>query len=142
MSASKVLDLAVEQGLLDAKVISELRKQIAESKFVVTPEAIAKVLVDHGHLTPFQARKLVNSAVGTDGPAAEAAKAPPAAAPPAAGQTRRDLPGPPCDRREPSSCGVASQAWAALTLRAARRAQGPRAARSAAPRPAPRAGRR
>jgi hypothetical protein len=62
MSASKVLDLAVEQGLLDAKVIAELRKQIADSKFVVTPEAIAKILVDHGHLTPFQARKLVLAA--------------------------------------------------------------------------------
>ncbi|MCI0361770.1 MAG: hypothetical protein L0211_25065, partial [Planctomycetaceae bacterium] len=63
MSASKVLDLAQRQGLLEPKVIDELRRQIAESKFVVTPEAIAKVLVDHGHLTAFQARKLVNSAL-------------------------------------------------------------------------------
>ena len=79
MSASKVLDLAVEQGLLDAKVIAELRKQIADSKFVVTPEAIAKILVDHGHLTPFQARKLVTSALGQPEPAAATAS-PPAAA--------------------------------------------------------------
>jgi tetratricopeptide (TPR) repeat protein len=97
MSASKVLDLAVEQGLLDAKVIAELRKQIAESKFVVTPEAIAKVLVDHGHLTPFQARKLVNSAVGTDAPSADAAApAVPAKSRPAAPATapakKQDLP--------------------------------------------------
>jgi len=76
MSASKVLDLAVEQGLLEAKVIAELRKQIAESKFVVTPEAIAKILVDHGHLTPFQARKLVSSALGPSD-AAAAPSAPP-----------------------------------------------------------------
>jgi len=60
----KVLDLAEQQGLLDGKAIAELRKQVAESKFVITPEAIAKVLVDNGHLTPFQARKLVSQALG------------------------------------------------------------------------------
>src|SRR5262245_50020942 len=60
----KVMDLAEQQGLLDGKAIAELRRQVAESKFVVTPEAIAKVLVDHGHLTPFQARKLVSQALG------------------------------------------------------------------------------
>src|SRR5262245_28268536 len=60
----KVMDLAEQQGLLDGKAIAELRRQVAESKFVVTPEAIAKVLVDHGHLTPFQARKLVSQAQG------------------------------------------------------------------------------
>lgn len=64
--AKKVLDLAESQGLLDGKAITELRKQLAESKFVVTPEAIAKVLVDHGHLTPFQARKLVGAALAPE----------------------------------------------------------------------------
>src|SRR5262245_36998277 len=102
MSASKVLDLAVQQGLLDAKVISELRKQIADSKFVVTPEAIAKVLVDHGHLTPFQARKLVATALGdADEPAPPApatptkppaASKPAAAAPPRPSPPRTDIP--------------------------------------------------
>jgi outer membrane protein assembly factor BamB len=62
----KVLDLAEQQGLLDGKAITELRKKVAESKFVITPEAIAKVLVDHGHLTPFQARKLVSQALGNE----------------------------------------------------------------------------
>src|ERR1041385_1791150 len=62
----KVMDLAEQQGLLDGKAIAELRKQVAESKFVVTPEAIAKVLVDHGHLTPFQARRLVSQAQGNE----------------------------------------------------------------------------
>src|SRR5689334_3100887 len=62
----KVLDLAEQQGLLDGKAIAELRRQVAESKFVITPEAIAKVLVDHGHLTPFQARKLVSQALGSE----------------------------------------------------------------------------
>jgi hypothetical protein len=99
MSASKVLDLAVAQGLLDAKVIAELRKQIADSRFVVTPEAIAKVLVDHGHLTPFQARKLVSAALGDASepeplpkpPAPVAAKpAPPS--PPRPAAPRKDIP--------------------------------------------------
>ena len=44
-----------------AKAIGELRKQVAESKFVVTPEAVAKILVDKGQLTAFQARRLVAS---------------------------------------------------------------------------------
>jgi len=63
MSASKVLDLAERQGLLEPKVIGDLRRQVAESKFVVTPEALAKVLVDRGHLTPFQARHRVSTAL-------------------------------------------------------------------------------
>src|SRR5262245_20045659 len=74
MLARKVLDLAEKQGLLDAKAIVELRRAVEESKFIVTPEAIAKVLVDHGHLTPFQARKLVNEALG---PEPEPASQPP-----------------------------------------------------------------
>ncbi len=74
MSATKVLDQAEKQGLLEPKVIAELRKQVAESKFIVTPEAIAKVLVDNEHLTPFQARKLVASALGEPPPEAEPKK--------------------------------------------------------------------
>src|SRR3954463_11002302 len=86
MSASKVLDLAERQGLLDAKAIGELRKQVAESKFVVTPEAVAKILVDKGHLTAFQARRLVASALDEPDLSAGGPSPPPAAAapPPAA----------------------------------------------------------
>src|SRR4051794_8889100 len=62
--SQKVLDLAEQQGLLDPKAVAELRQQIAQSKFVITPQAIAKVLVDSGHLTAFQARKLVSQALG------------------------------------------------------------------------------
>ena len=82
MLAKKVLDLAETQGLLDARVLADLRRQIGESKFVVTPEAIAKILVDKGHLTAFQARKLVASALGEGALAAEPTP-PPAASPPA-----------------------------------------------------------
>jgi outer membrane protein assembly factor BamB len=84
MSATKVLDLAEKQGLLEGNVVADLRKQVAESKFVVTAEAIAKILVDHGHLTAFQARKLVTTALGEPEPVVPAAKAPaPAPRPPA-----------------------------------------------------------
>src|SRR5688572_23929469 len=62
----KVMDLAEQQGLLDGRAIAELRKQVAESKFIITPEAIAKVLVDNGYLTPFQARRLVSQALGDE----------------------------------------------------------------------------
>lgn len=82
MSASQVLDLAERKGLLDAKVIIDLRRQVAESKFIVTPEAIAKILVDHGHLTPFQARKLVSEAIEGNEPAA-ASSPPPVSSTPA-----------------------------------------------------------
>ena len=88
MSATKVLDMAEKQGLLDGNVIADLRKQVAESKFVVTAEAIAKILVDHGHLTAFQARKLVSTALGepevvspSASPAKPAAPSPPAPKP-------------------------------------------------------------
>src|SRR5688500_15571652 len=63
MLAKKVLDLAEQQGLLDGRAIADLRRRVGESKFIVTPEAIAKVLVDHGHLTPFRARKPVSQAL-------------------------------------------------------------------------------
>lgn len=82
MTAEKVLDMAQRQGLLDSKVIAELRKQVAESKFVVTPEAIAKILVDHGHLTAFQARKLVAAALEEEGTAQTTASPAPVAAAP------------------------------------------------------------
>ena len=83
MSATKVLDMAEKQGLLEAGVIADLRKQVAESKFVVTAEAIAKVLVDHGHLTAFQARKLVSTALGEPEIAAPSRPAPDRPAKPA-----------------------------------------------------------
>ena len=81
-AAGKVLDLAEKRGLLDATVIAELRQQVAESTSTITPEGIAKILVDNGHLTSFQARKLVEEAVGQppaevpyDSPAAKTASA-------------------------------------------------------------------
>jgi outer membrane protein assembly factor BamB len=82
MSATKVLDLAEQQALLEPKVIADLRRQVADSKFIVTPEALAKVLVDNGHLTAFQARKLVDTALGTGEAERPAPPAPMQLAPP------------------------------------------------------------
>jgi len=73
MTAMKVLERAQELGMLDPKVIDELRRQVEESKFHVSPEAIVKVLVDKKHLTQFQAKKLV-SEVSTEPEPTSAAK--------------------------------------------------------------------
>lgn len=62
MSALKILERAEQLGMLEPKLIADLRKQISESKWSFTPEAVVKLLVDRGHLTAFQARKLVADA--------------------------------------------------------------------------------
>lgn len=59
--ASKFIDLLESQELLSPEVIEELRRQLRESGARLKPELIAKLLVDNGHLTKFQATKLVSS---------------------------------------------------------------------------------
>ena len=65
MSARKFLDLLESQHLLDDAIISDLRRQVDESTRAVNAETIAKLLVDNGHLTKFQATKLVSD-LGAD----------------------------------------------------------------------------
>ncbi|MCU0961590.1 MAG: PQQ-binding-like beta-propeller repeat protein [Pirellulaceae bacterium] len=61
MRVEQFIDRLEQRGLLDKDVISELRRKIAQTKSKkITPEAIAKYLVDRGHLTRFQATKLVS----------------------------------------------------------------------------------
>lgn len=62
MSAKKLLELLDKNALLEDSVMAELRKQVVEGKGKVTAETIAKALVDKGHLTKFQATKLVGEA--------------------------------------------------------------------------------
>jgi outer membrane protein assembly factor BamB/TolA-binding protein len=62
MSAARFLKLLEDSGMLDDATISELRDQIADAKHRVTAESIAKALVDKGHLTKFQATRLVGQA--------------------------------------------------------------------------------
>lgn len=57
--ANKFIELLESKQLLSDEVIVELRRQVAESKVKLSPELIAKLLVDNGHLTKFQASKLI-----------------------------------------------------------------------------------
>jgi len=59
MAASQFIALLESRGLLDPEIITELHRQVEQSKGRVTPEAIAKLLVENGQLTRFQATKLV-----------------------------------------------------------------------------------
>ncbi len=71
MAASQFIALLESRGLLDPEIIVELNRQVEQSKVRVTPEAIAKLLVDNGQLTRFQATKLVtelNESLGGNKP--------------------------------------------------------------------------
>lgn len=71
MAASQFIALLESRGLLDPEIIAELHRQVEHSKVRVTPEAIAKLLVDNGQLTRFQATKLVtelNESLGSARP--------------------------------------------------------------------------
>ncbi len=59
MSANHLIDLLEEQGLLDPEVILELRRTVVQSKTRITTESLAKLLVENGQLTRFQATRLV-----------------------------------------------------------------------------------
>ncbi|TWT81230.1 outer membrane biogenesis protein BamB [Planctomycetes bacterium CA13] len=58
MLANELIDLLERRGLLDQEIIEALRQQL-EQGTRVTPEAVAKLLVDNGQLTRFQASKLI-----------------------------------------------------------------------------------
>ncbi len=60
MSARELLDRLEKDGLLEDAVIADLRRQLSEASRGVTAESVAKLLVDNGHLTKFQATKLIN----------------------------------------------------------------------------------
>ena len=72
MSAQQFINMLESKGLLDPEIIQELHNQVEQSKVRVTPEAIARLLVDNGQLTRFQATKLITElnemigAAGTD----------------------------------------------------------------------------
>ncbi|HUP81866.1 MAG TPA: hypothetical protein VM260_25165, partial [Pirellula sp.] len=71
MAASQFISLLESRGLLDPEIIVELNRQVEQSKGRVTPEAIAKLLVENGQLTRFQATKLVtelNESLGSAKP--------------------------------------------------------------------------
>ncbi len=59
MLAKQFIAQLASQGLLAPDIVEELNRQVAESKSRLTPEVIAKLLVDNGHLTKFQATKII-----------------------------------------------------------------------------------
>ncbi len=61
MLAEQFIDRLEQQGLLDAKVVKQLRRKLnkVKDRKKITAEQIARLLVDAGHLTQFQATKLV-----------------------------------------------------------------------------------
>lgn len=65
-SAKRFLDLLESQQLLAPDILGELRRQVYESKSRLTSEVIARLLVDNGHLTKFQATKLIAELMSTD----------------------------------------------------------------------------
>lgn len=66
--AKQFIESLVSQQLLAPEIVEELRRQIAESKTRLTPELLAKLLVDNGHLTKFQATKLIAEVRDSEGP--------------------------------------------------------------------------
>ncbi|WP_153559155.1 outer membrane protein assembly factor BamB family protein [Roseimaritima sediminicola] len=76
MLANELIDLLERRGLLDQEIIEALRDQLAQSGRKVTPETVAKLLVDNEHLTRFQATKLIGELrAGEYGQAADADEA-------------------------------------------------------------------
>lgn len=59
MLAKDLIDRIENRGLLDQEIITALRDQLQQSGVRVTPEAVAKLLVDNGQLTSFQATRLI-----------------------------------------------------------------------------------
>ena len=59
MLAKDLIDRLERLGLLDQEIIEALRQQLDQAGARVTPEAVAKLLVDNGQLTSFQASKLI-----------------------------------------------------------------------------------
>lgn len=70
-TANDFIDRLEFLGLLEDSVLENLRRRVAESKKPVSPQWLASLLVDQGHLTQSQAKKLAG-----DETAASAAPAP------------------------------------------------------------------
>jgi outer membrane protein assembly factor BamB len=65
-SGEQFVTLLEAKQLLPAKMIESLRGQLAGAKKPIAATAIAKLLVDKGHLTPFQAKQLLSEAASPD----------------------------------------------------------------------------
>ena len=75
MQAKQFIDQLEAQGLLAPEIVEELRRQVKESKSRITPATLARLLVENGHLTKFQATKLVSD-LNKDAPPKSSSKRP------------------------------------------------------------------
>ncbi len=59
LSTEKLLDILAQRDLLPEKLLASLRQQVAKASNPIRPEALAKRLVEAGHLTPALAQRLL-----------------------------------------------------------------------------------
>lgn len=89
MLVRELIDRLESSGMLDREIIDALRQQLEESGARVTPEAVVKLLVDNGHLTRFQATKLIGEL--RSGESTEPSDASPSGDKPSRGSADSDL---------------------------------------------------
>ena len=80
-AADKLLDRLEQLGLLEDDVLADMRRKAEDAKSPLSPETLAKQLVEKGFLTPFQSKKLLAD-IGAGAAESKAAGAKPTAAPP------------------------------------------------------------
>ncbi len=71
MNVAQLLDLLEERGLLAGPLVRSLRSQVDNAEEPVVPQRILRLLVDKGHLTEFQAKKLLREVATSKPPQAE-----------------------------------------------------------------------
>src|SRR5687768_3910990 len=62
-TAQEFLDHLANSGLVPPEALESLRRQVAKAAKPVSPATIARVLVDHGHLTEAQGERLAGTAL-------------------------------------------------------------------------------
>jgi outer membrane protein assembly factor BamB len=82
-AADKLLDRLEQLGLLEDDVLADLRRKAEDAKSPLSPDTLAKQLVEKGLLTPFQSKKLLAD-IGAGAAEAKAAPAKPTGAKPTA----------------------------------------------------------
>lgn len=121
MSAESFLKRLENENLIDAGVIAKLRQQIGRANSPVPAQQVAGLLVDKGHLTKFQAKKLLEghdsdtdgsdrdldlageAKPGKSDPSASAKKKAAAAPPPAPEKSRKKTAPPPAPKKKQKS---------------------------------------
>ena len=72
-TAAELLNELQKRALVPAGVLASLQSQVAKAAKPVAPAAIAKLLVEKGHLTATQAQQLLSAPAAAQAPAANSA---------------------------------------------------------------------